>query len=173
MAREHPKKREQGVAAEPAVATDEKDRDRLVGGWRARGGWRVEGTAGKRVVLAESSRLGRSLDLFGRRQILVELPESPDDEVVVTLDEEAEPEDAAGDEQRDPASLGELLDHGDRQDRHAERETGEVHRKVAIPCPRVLFAVADPEPGHAEFGEGERQEDVDRVHDDELAHVAV
>ena len=97
---------------------------------------------------------------------VVELAYAPLHSLVMVLDEIAEPYGSRSDEEGDPASLSEFLIHGDGENGDAQGETRKVDRKVLLP---LLFPlpVSDEEAGHAELGEGKREEDVDRVHDHE------
>ena len=60
--------------------------------------------------------------------------------------------------------MGELLERGDDQDGQADGQAGQVDRQVLLPV-RLLAPVLDEEAGHAQLGQREGQEDVDRVHD--------
>ena len=67
MPGEHPEAREQRVAAEPAVAADEEDRDRLL---------RVDLAA----ALGGSGAFGAGRQVLGAGQLVVEPPDRADDE---------------------------------------------------------------------------------------------
>ncbi len=107
-----------------------------------------------------------------RDEDVVEPLQVPFHVVVMGANEETEPDHRARHQRRHPPPLGELLVEGDSEDRHAEDESGPLDRELALP-PRLPSPLGDPVPGHAELGEREREEDVDRIHDDERRDVAV
>ena len=125
---------------EAAVAADEEDRDGLprsiafVFGPSLASDWRRSAWAGTLV-----ERLGQRVG-----ELDVEAPDRVDDVAVVALDREAERDEEAGDDEREPAALGELLEARDDEDRHAQRQADEVDRQVPVPV-GVLLAVLDPE----------------------------
>ena len=83
---------------------------------------------------ARQRGLDGAVDVLGRGELVVEARIARDHEVVVALDERSRGRRARPrDHQREPAALGELLDDGDGQDRHAEREPDEVDGQVALP----------------------------------------
>ncbi len=100
----HPKQGEERVPSEPAVAADEEDRDRLRG---------VDPS--DRLAPSVAHSAGKRPRVEGVRELDVEMPDRADDEAVVRPDRETERDEHPGDHEREPPTVGELLEAGDDQ----------------------------------------------------------
>ena len=91
----------------------------------------------------------------------------------MVLDREAQHDERAGRDHREPAALAELLEHGDDQDGDAHHPRYHVDSDVVSPI-GMLFArvAAEPVAEHRCLRQRERQEDVDRVEHDERVDLA-